>query len=246
MFNSPYGIAVGPDNTAYVADTYNHCIRKISVDGTVATLAGNGVKGYAGGNGSTAQFNSPFSIDVDAAGNVFVADSGNNRIRKVTAAGQVTTLAGSGIAGRSDGPALGSRFSLPSDLVVDAAGNIFVADLGSHAIRVVSASGGVSTLAGNGAPGAADGAGPTAQFNAPSGIALGNYGEILVADTNNNRIRKISPGGMVSTIAGSGVAGSADGMATGSTFGGPCDLILTTDGSLIVTDTENNRLGAIK
>jgi sugar lactone lactonase YvrE len=245
-FNNPYGVAAGPDGVIYVADTNNHCVRKIALDGTVTTLAGNGIKGFVDGTGTAARFSSPFSLDVDATGNVYVADAGNNRIRRIAPNGVVVTIAGSGKAGKLDGSSVDAQFNLPSDVAVDGTGTIFVADLGNNAVRKIASDGRVSTVAGNGAAGAADGAGPIAQFNAPSGLALGLDGCIVIADTQNNRLRKITPTGQVTTIAGLGAKGASDGASSSANFYEPSDVLAMPDGTIYVADTENNRLRRVR
>ncbi|MCX6973026.1 MAG: SUMF1/EgtB/PvdO family nonheme iron enzyme [Verrucomicrobia bacterium] len=226
MFHRPGGVAVGVDGTIYVSDTGNNAIRKIAPNGQVTKLAGNflgsadgnflgssdGVfSGSSDGTGDDAGFKNPQGIVVDKDGNILVADRKNHAIRKVSPDGVVTTVAGSftgsgtsGLTGSSDGSASGARFNHPSDVVVDAAGNIYVADAGNHAIRKIDSSGNVTTLAGDlGYSGYQNGTADAAMFNSPQGIAIDAAGNIIVADTTNGLIRKVTPGGVVTTIAGS-------------------------------------------
>jgi sugar lactone lactonase YvrE len=226
MFHRPGGVAVATDGTIYVSDTGNNAIRKIDANGQVTKLAGNflgsadgnflgssdGVfSGSSDGAGDDAGFKNPQGIVVDQDGNILVADRKNHAIRKVTPQGVVTTVVGSftgsgtgGLTGSSDGSASGARFDHPSDVVVDGAGNIYVADSGNHAIRKIDLSGNVTTLAGDLVySGYQDGTADSAMFNSPQGIAIDTAGNIIVADTTNGLIRKVSPDGVVTTIAGS-------------------------------------------
>ncbi|MFY8001295.1 MAG: hypothetical protein ACOVSW_22070, partial [Candidatus Kapaibacteriota bacterium] len=199
QFSRPIGVSVDASGNVFVADL-NHCIRKVSPSGVVTTLAG-GTQGYADGIGTAAKFAFPYGTAVDGSGNVFVADFENNRIRKVSPSGVVTTLAGS-TYGYADGTGAAARFAKPYAVAVDASGNVFVADYDNTRIRKVSPTGVVTTLAGS-TYGYADGTGASAQFTYPSGIAVDESGNVFVADGYNNRIRKVSPTGVVTTLAGS-------------------------------------------
>jgi serine/threonine protein kinase, bacterial len=200
-FSTPMGVAVDGSGNVYVADYQNDLIRKITSAGVVSTLAGSGAAGATDGLDTAATFNLPEAVAVDAAGNVYVADNGNNLIRKVTPAGQVSTLAGSGQSGSANGTGSAASFNSPFGLVVDAAGNIYVADSGNNLIRKITPSGVVSTLAGSGIKGTKDASGAAASFNTPSGLAIDASGNVYVADENNNLIRKITAAGVVTTIA---------------------------------------------
>ncbi len=167
---------------------------------TVTTLAGTGSYGFTNGPGTIAQFSDPFAVATDASGNVYVADADNNAIRKITPAGIVSTLAGDGTRGFKNGTGTGAEFNFPHALVVDTTGNIYVADTFNEMIRKITPAGVVSTVAGDGTAGFANGAGAMAEFNAPSGIALDRFGNLFVSDSNNQRVRKITPAGMVSTL----------------------------------------------
>lgn len=194
-FFLPYGIAVDGAGTLYVADSGNQLIRKITPEGVVSTLAGGvGQEGFVNGTGIAARFRVPFGVAVDGAGNVYVADSGNHAIRRITAAGVVSTVAGSvGTSGAVDGPAATARFSQPRGLAVDAAGNIFVADYANSIIRHITTSGVVSTIAGTpGVQGEVNSVGATARFYEPTGIAV-DGAAIYVADTSNNLVRRGQP-----------------------------------------------------
>ncbi|QNH63680.1 NHL repeat-containing protein [Hymenobacter sediminicola] len=249
-FNNPEGLAVDAQNNVYVADFLNHRIRKISPAGVVTTLAGSGPTGtqnggYADGLATTARFSSPAAVAVDAQGTVYVADFGNARIRKISTAGVVSTLAGSGVRGGADGPAAVAQFDLPTGLAVDAQGTVYVADGGNYRIRKITTSGVVSTLAGSGVAGYADGTGAAAQFQYVTGLALDGQGNVFVADLQNHRIRKVSPAGVVTTVAGSGTKGYTDGPAAAARFNAPAGVAVDAEGTIYVTDGENNRIRKI-
>lgn len=200
-FNSPLGVAVDGSGNVYVADYGNNIIRKINAAGVVSTLAGNGTAGADNGRDTSAKFNLPESVAVDAAGNVYVADNGNNLIRKVTPTGIVSTLAGNGTVGSANGTGTSASFNSPFGIAVDASGNVYVADSGNNLIRKITPSGVVTTFAGSGVRGANNATGTSASFNIPSGIAIDASGSLYVADENNNLIRKITAAGVVTTIA---------------------------------------------
>jgi sugar lactone lactonase YvrE len=241
-FNYPFGMATDGSGNLYVADSENNRIRKITPSGDVTTVAGNGEKGFAEGLGTAAQFAIPSGVAVDGSGTIFVADTYNLRIRMVTQSGDVTTLAGSGAAGRADGPGAEAQFLEPFAIAVDRSGTLYVAD--QNRIRKVTPSGEVTTLAGSGEKGFADGAGAAAQFNYPSGLAVDESGTVYVADSDNNRIRKVTPGGVVSTLAGS-TPGFADGTGAEALFEYPSGLAVDRSGSLYVADSENHRIRKI-
>jgi hypothetical protein len=190
-FQGPAGVAVDNANNLYVADFLNHTIRKITTEGVVTTLAGlAGAPGSADGTGSAAQFDGPNGIAVDSSGTVYVADLWTHTIRKITSGGVVTTLAGmAGVAGSVDGTGSAARFYEPSGVAVDSAGTVYVAD--NHTIRKITPDGLVTTLGGMvGIQGSEDGMGSAARFNGPSGVAVDRAGNLHVADTGNNAIRK--------------------------------------------------------
>ena len=221
------------------------------ITGVVTTFAGNATGGYADGTGTAAAFNNPSGIAVDAQGNIYVSDSFNNRIRKITPAGVVTTVAGNGTPGYVDGPGANAEFYGPQGLAVDAQGNVYVADFGNNVIRKISTSGVVSTVAGNGTAGYVDGAGLTvAEFNSPAGVAVDNKGNIYVADFNNNMIRKITSASVVSTIAGTQTAGYVNGTVNTTTgtyasFDNPTGLVLDASGNIYVADQGNSAIRQI-
>lgn len=208
-FRNPYGVAVDSIGNVYVADQGDHRIRKITPDGTTTTLAGSGVAGFANGVGASAKFDSPNGITVDVAGNVYVADSGNYRIRKITPNGMVSTYAGISISRSDDGPISSASFVVPTDIAVDADGTMYVTD--QNRVRKISTTGMVSTLAGSGTTGSANGTGAAASFDNVRGIDIDRAHNVYVTDSFNNKVRKISPTGVVSTFAGSGAFSTIDG-----------------------------------
>ena len=248
QFNAPGGIARAADGSLFVADELNHRIRVISADGaTVSTYAGDGVQSFADGSTSTARFSAPSGIAVAADGRLFVADERNHRIRVISADGAtVSTYAGEGVSAFADGSTSTARFVFPSGVALAADGRLFVADTFNHRIRVISTDGAtVSTYAGSGS-GFANGSTSTARFNTPSGVALAADGRVFVADARNQRIRVISAdGATVSTYAGDGVEGFADGSTTTARFDSPTDLVVASDGRVFVADSFNHRIRVI-
>jgi serine/threonine-protein kinase len=194
-FWNPTGVAVDESGNVYVADSYNHRIRKIDVGGNVTTLAGSGTQGPSNGQGIEASFNYPTGVAVDKSGNVYVADSSNHRICKIDPGGNVTTLAGSGISGFADGQGTSAKFFIPRGIALDASRNVYVADSGNNRIRKIDVGGNVTTLAGWGSAGFLDAPGTTAWFHSPAGVAVDGSGNVYVADTQNRRIRKITTSG---------------------------------------------------
>lgn len=242
-FKSPHGVAVDNNNNIYVADEANSVIRKITPDGTVTTFAGSGIAGSSNGTGTGAGFRNPFDIAVDAGGNLYVADSKNHKIRKITQAGLVSDFAGNGLVGHDDGQ--NATFNDPAGVAIDKNGSLYVSDSGNNLIRKITADGTVSTLAGSGAAGNANGAGTSASFNGPIGIAVDAAGNVFVADSYNHLIRKITPAGVVNTLAGTGTAGDADGTGTAASFKDPIGLDIDAYGNLYVTDTQNDKIRKI-
>jgi sugar lactone lactonase YvrE len=196
FFRTPANLTLDKDGNVYIADTNNHRIRKVTPDGMVSTIAGPvdpGLhSGYMDGLAADALFKEPRGLAVDDSGNIYLADSGNHCIRKISTDGMVSTLAGSKEAGYADGQGSAARFNYPTDVAVDDAGNVFVADSANHRIRMITPEGVVSTLAGNGIPGFKDGPALEAQFRLPQGIEIDSKGNLYIADTANNLIRKIT------------------------------------------------------
>jgi sugar lactone lactonase YvrE len=248
QFKMPFAVALDGSGNAYVADAGNDTIRKIAPGGYVTTLAGNpGVSGFANGTGAPAQslFDDPRGVAADAEGNVYVADTGNDVIRKITQGGTVTTLAGTpGVMGSADGGGPSARFNSPRGVAVDGNGNIYVADYGNDTIRMITSGGIVSTLAGTpGVPGASDGIGAAALFFSPSGIAVDRSGNLYVGDSGNEVVRKIAPGGAVSTLAGTArdgdeqYIGYADGTGAAALFEYAYAVAVDAGGNVYVADS---------
>ncbi len=241
QFTSPSGVAVDGSGNVFVADSDNHKIRKISPSGLVTTVAGS-TQGFADGMSNTAQFNTPNGVAVDVSGNIYVADTENQKIRKISPAGSVTTLAGSTL-GFKDDEGTAAQFHLPYGLTVDGSGNVYVADVGNSRIRKITPAGVVTTFAG-GKEGYADGTGTSAQFDRPFSVALDKSGNFYVSDRNNNRIRKISSAGVVTTLAGS-TLGFADGIGISSQFYFPFGVAVDLSGNVFVADRDNHKIRKI-
>lgn len=205
-------------------------------------MAGSGVRGLSDGTAENAQFSDPYGVAQDRAGNLYVSDAGeNNLIRKISADGTVMTIAGHG-EGFNDGLGGAASFNTPSGIALDRAGNLYVADTGNNAIRKIDVQGNVTTVAGDGQAGSRDGPGAQARFNGPLGLAVDPQGNIYVADTYNDRVRRIAPDGVVTTLAGGVQAGFQDGAADSALFDTPCNVLLDAQGNLIVADTHNNAI----
>ena len=236
-FNSPSGLTVDPAGNIYVADTGSNTIKKITSDGVVTTFAGT----------ITGTFNSPRGLDVDSAGNIYVADYGSNTIKKITPDGVVTTFAGSGVQGFKNALNVAAEFNSPIDIVIDSAGNIYVADMNNNKIRKIDRSNNdmVTTFAGS-SLGYADGSTTDAKFKYPSGLTMDFAGNIYVTDSYNNRIRHITTDGVVSTIAGSGTLGNAIGPPLASAeFNYPEGISVDSSLNLYIADSANNQIRKI-
>lgn len=241
-FVSPRAIASAPGGHFYVLDITANTIRKVTADGRVTTFAGAANQaGSADGAGAEARFKSPSDVTVDQSGNLYVTDSGNHTIRKITSDGLVTTLAGSaGLSGSADGTGGTARFLSPEGIAVDASGNVYVSS--NQTIRKITSAGVVTTFAGlAGVSGSADGAGINARFNSPSGLVVDADGNVLVADLSNHTLRKINATGVVSTLAGlAGTFGRSDGTGSQARFIYPWRLALAADGSVFVVSTSSD------
>src|SRR5947207_14497202 len=240
QFWQPWGIAVDSAGIVYVADQANSTIRKITPAGVVTTIAGAaGMFGSADGSGSAARFNAPDGIAVDSSGNLYVADTLNSTIRKITSAGVVTTLAGTpGVIGSADGSGSAAQFFYAFAVAVDGVGNVYVGDTNNFTVRKITPAGVVTTLAGlAGKHDYADGTGSDAGFGNLFGIAADSAGNVYVADNTYSTIRKITPGGVVTTLAGTpGISGSADGTGSAARFNSPRGIAIDSTKNLYVTD----------
>lgn len=244
LFNDPAGMISDSAGNLYIADSQNHVIRKLATNGVVTTFAGKlGTSGSDNGTITQARFDTPSGIAIDSAGSLFVSDTGNHTIRKITTAGAVSTIAGlAGQSGFTNAIGTSARFNSPLGIAVTTNGVVYVADCGNHLIRTISTGGAVSTLAG--APetwGTNDGIGATARFNGPVGLALDNDGNLFVSDSNNHTIRKIAPDGSAITWAGvAGIDGYVDGERLTARFAKPAELTFDAHGNLFVADSFNH------
>ena len=246
----PSGVAVDGAGNLYIADSWNHRIRRVDKGGTITTAAGIGKSGYSGDGGPAAGawLHTPEGVAVDKTGNLYIADSGNHRIRRVGATGTITTVAGSGERGYGGdgGPATKTRLYHPAGVAVDNTGNLYIADSWNHRIRQVDKGGTITAVAGTGARGYGGDGGPAleARLNHPTGVAVDGAGNLYIADSENHRIRRVDKGGTITTAAGIGKSGySGDGgPAAGAWLHTPEGVAVDKTGNLYIADTWNHRI----
>ena len=250
--NSPTGITFDAAGNLYIADQYNYRIRKVTPAGIISTVAGTGVAGFSGDGGPavSAQLDNPCATAFDAAGNMYIADYTNNRIRKVTPAGVISTFAGTGIQAYSGdgGQAINAELNGPVGIGFDAAGDLYIADRYNNRIRMVNPTGVISTFAGNGTGGfSGDGTATAVELNAPFGLSIDASNNVYIADLGNNRVRKVTAAGILSTLAGTGTAGyNGDGIpAISAELSSPPGVALDLAGNLCIADWGNNRVRII-
>jgi uncharacterized protein (TIGR03437 family) len=250
----PTGVALGSDQSLYIADTDNNVVRKVSPTGVITTIAGTGAAGFSGDGGParTAVLNAPTNVLLDSAGNILITDNNNSRVRRIAPDGAIVTVVGNGLYRFSpDGaPASTSFLYHPRGIAIDRGGNIFIADTDNHRIRKLSPDGTITTVAGNGLPGFSGDGGPgrNAQINGPIEVALDSVGNLYFNDYNNGRIRKLSASGIITTIAGTGQfdAFSGDGgPATAAALNRPRGVAVAPDDTLYISDDGNNRIRRI-
>jgi alpha-tubulin suppressor-like RCC1 family protein/sugar lactone lactonase YvrE len=249
-FTKPLGLGRDASNNLYVTDVSGQTVRKVTSTGAVTTLAGsNGTLGSTDSStGASARFSAPSGAVVDSSGNIFVSDTTNGTVRKITSAGAVTTFAGTaGSQGSANGTGAGAMFHRPVGMARDASNNLFVADPVAHTIRKITTGGVVTTFAGYAAVvGANDNTGSLASFSSPSGVVADGSGNLFVSDTGNHTIRRVTPAGAVTTFAGSsGVSGSTDAAGALARFSGPTGLAIDGSGNIYVADTGNHTIRKI-
>jgi serine/threonine protein kinase, bacterial len=239
------GIAIDSSGNLYIANTGNDKIQKITPSGVVTVLAGSGT-GSMDGDISQASFYCPTDVAVDVSGNVFVVDSCNNKIRKITPSGMVSTFAGTGTTGSDDGKGILASFNAPHSITIDVSGNIYVTEWGNNKIRKIAPDGVVTTLVGgNTTNSSADGTGANAGFSLPTGIVADISGNLYVADSNNDKIRKVSSSGVVTTFVGTGKPGSNDGLLSVASFNKPFGIAIDNSGHMYIADKLNQKIRKI-
>ncbi|WP_460945226.1 NHL repeat-containing protein [Spirosoma daeguense] len=247
----PFGVAVDWGGNLYIADTYNSRIRKVTPDGIITTVAGSSISGYGGdGNLATlARLNQPYGVAVDGLGNIYIADTGNHRLRRVNTSGLIHTIVGNGTAGDNTGGGVPGMTQLngPQGVALDGSGNIYIADTGNHRVRKVQNSfSSIINLAGTGTLGYSGDGGPAASAHLyrPTGVTADANGNVYIADSNNQRIRKVNTGFVITTVAGTGMAGYSgdNGNATSAQLNLPSGVALDSNGSFYIADQTNSRI----
>lgn len=252
-FNSPSNVVTDASGNLYIADFGNNEIRKITPAGVVTTFAGSstGASGFTDATGTSARFNNPAGLAIDASGNIFVADNANNAIREISPAGVVTTFAGStsGTSGTTNATGTSARFRNPAGIAFDGSGNLYVADYSNNEIRKITTAGVVTTFAGSssGTSGYTNATGTSARFKTPAGLVFDSSGNLYVTDLGNNAVRKVTPSAVVTTFAGStsGTAGSTNATGTSARFSAPAGIVIDGAGNLYVGENGNNDLREI-
>ncbi len=250
QLNNPFGIAVDAIGNVYIGDFSNHRVRKVNTLGVISTIAGTTTAGFSGDGAAAnlAQLNLPFGVAVDGAGNIYIVDSGNNRVRKISNTGIISTIAGTTVAGfgGDGGIATLAQLNNPRGVSVDGAGNVYIADMANQKVRKINTSGIISTIAGTTTGGySGDGGQATiAQLTSPHGVAIDKAGNVYIADAGNHRIRKVNTSGVISTYAGTGTSGySGDGgAATSAQLNIPAGINIDAGGNIFIADASNNRI----
>jgi sugar lactone lactonase YvrE len=258
VFHEPFGLALDAAGNLFISETLNHRVRKVATDGMLTTVAGNGPVGEGngdfGGDGGPAKeavLYNPMFVALDGTGNLYFVDRWNHRIRKVSADGIITTVAGTGSEGFSGdgGPATEAKLAAPHGLALDAEGNLIIADTVNHRVRRVDKNGIITTIAGTGRAGYTPegGQATAARLNSPDGLAVDLQGNLYIADLFNHRVRKVSPDGVITLVAGTGKAGfSGDGgPAKEAELNSPSGVAVDTAGNVFVTDWTNHRIRKI-
>ncbi|GHC84167.1 NHL repeat-containing protein [Streptomyces flavofungini] len=248
--HNPEGVAVDKNGNLYIADRNNHHVRKVTPNGIITTVAGTGEAGYIsdGGPAVATRLNQPVDVAIDGEGNLYIADIYNNRVRKVSPSGIITTVAGNGEAGyvSDGGPAIATRLHHPHGVALDREGNLYISEWSGHRVRKVNRSGIITTVAGNGTAGYVSDGGPAiaTRLQHPDGLAFDREGNLYIAEYSNHRVRKVTPNGIITTVAGNGTAGfvSDGGPAIATRLNGPRRVAVDEAGNLYVSDQENHRV----
>ena len=256
QINFPLGLAIDQSGNVYIADQFNHRIRRIAPDGTITTVAGSGTQGSAGDDGpaTSAQLNYPSGIAIDGSGALYITDTMNHVIRKVAVGGNITRIAGQrGLPGFVEKNAKGefidardAQLNAPTGIAMDSAGNIYFCDTRNHRVRKIGTDGKIQTIAGTGEKGETGDGGSAleAKLNSPTGVAVDAAGNVYIADQMNHRIRKVDTSGIITTVAGTGLPGYSGngGLATKAQLFYPCCIALDAQGNLFIADRTNNRV----